>query len=1035
MRLIDDNGLERFGQQITQTYANEQQTTEALNAVENDINNHVHDDGVSINEVGDLNALDTNEKSNLVGAINEVYTSVLQNNKQLIVDAFGEPLTSDDSFYDMSNGITNLLNEFKGSLTKKGVEVNSNDKYKELVNKISTLSYNEPYIIKKVICGNAHLFILKQDGNVMSCGYNLRGQLGLGDIKNRVAFTKVEIDNVKDIYCGQHTTYLVKEDGSLWACGSNKNGQLGIGSYDENSHPTFVQVPFTGGDIAHIACGENYAIIVCEDGSIWGCGDNSFAQLGIDLGDGSITLENVTTFTKGSIDNVKKVACGVQHTIVLKNDGTVWGVGYNLEGELGLGNTETKYSFVNTGLSNIKDIACGYWYSFAVTNNNEVYATGYNNKGQLGLGDTTDRHSFTKVNINEVYQVACGYNSTYILKTNGSVWVTGYNDKGQLGLGDTTDRHSFTKATVADSYDILQVAVGVYHGYILSADGTLWVTGSNEFGQLALGFGATNFKKEFTKVDLYNTGDTSQINKYNYNVNVFFQTHEPIAAQYGDIWIPLSSSDYNLHFAKNASEITSKTDKDIYVRLANTYIKVNLDDSLNNFLNGIQNEFNINLTTNTFQYEFEQCNIPLFANAFSTVFAKIGLTKLYNSTTKTWDRIYSKFWNGSKWMGFTTEDDIDIYFTQRYDANSMHIGNFNLQKNSLTWHESIISILSKGDLYGTQSVMYGDVIATFVSANTNSNSCWLFTINRKTGDVLGIAELGKNKRESYIDFLNDGTIIVYFCNLTTYEYNLYKYDMQCNLLKTYNNKNNNSDFNAQMTRMWITDNCILLSDSSGTKLIAHDFDLTKHKESNLYAAVLAEGTTSSSAGHPTLANTTLPLTPTGKAWVLLKGTYGVNGESGFKRIVYDVDEDLNVTYTVGSTFLLPRDFRINYIGQATFTNFIHKETGEEMFVCWYINNYSYRSEVAIYNSEGTCVYQDMSLSERLVPLVVYEGGQLLLDHTLYGATTLYRFDLQTYELINLERKIPNSTSTAYGSARNMLTSSGKIGRNNENYGI
>ena len=379
---------------------------------------------------------------------------------------------------------------------------------KTIVGAINELFSNnkEPvdsFLIKKIACGNAHIIALCNDDTLWACGYNLKGQLGLGDITNRTTFVKVEnMSNIKDIACGQHNTYILKNDGTLWACGDNNNGQLGIGTYDENAHTTFIQVPFTGGEITHIACGKGHVLITCKDGSIWGCGDNSFAQLGIDVGTDTIVLENVTNFIKGTIDNVKKVACGQDHTIVLKNDGTVWGIGYNLEGELGTSDTENKYTFVNTNMTNVKDIVCGYWYTFVLTNNNEVYATGYNNKGQLGLGDTTDRHSFTKVNISDVSQIACGFNNTYILKTNGGVYATGHNNYGQLGLGDTTNRHSFTKVTTEDSYDIAQITCGVYHGYILKKDGTLWSVGSNQFGQLGLGLGTTANITIFTKVDI-----------------------------------------------------------------------------------------------------------------------------------------------------------------------------------------------------------------------------------------------------------------------------------------------------------------------------------------------------------------------------------------------------------------------------------------------------------------------------------------------------------------------------------------------------
>ena len=55
-----------------------------------------------------------------------------------------------------------------------------------------------------------------------------------------------------------------------------------------------------------------------------------------------------------------------EHSLILKNDGTLWGCGYNANGELGLGDTNSRYTFteVTTNTDDIKSVYCGYNHTF-----------------------------------------------------------------------------------------------------------------------------------------------------------------------------------------------------------------------------------------------------------------------------------------------------------------------------------------------------------------------------------------------------------------------------------------------------------------------------------------------------------------------------------------------------------------------------------------------------------------------------------------------------------------------------------------------
>ena len=342
-----------------------------------------------------------------------------------------------------------------------------------------------------------HSLILKNDNTLWGCGYNYYGNLGLGDIADRKIFTKVttNADNIKQVYCGYSHTFILKNDGTLWGTGNNYSGQLGLG--DGHDRYAFTQITTNTDNIKDVYCGGSYTIILKNDGTLWGCGANGSGQLG--LGD----TTNRTTFTQvtTNADNIKSVCCGSSHTLILKNDGTVWGCGHNGYGELGLGNNTNKNTFtqITTNINDIKEIYCGGSHTFMLKNDSTLWGCGYNYNGQLGLGDSDDRYTFTEIttNANNIKSICCGSHHTLILKNDGSLWGTGRNNCSQLGLGDTTDRTIFTQVTT-NINNIKEIYCGAHHAFILKNDGTLWGTGRNDFGNL--GLKDTNYRTTFTQI-------------------------------------------------------------------------------------------------------------------------------------------------------------------------------------------------------------------------------------------------------------------------------------------------------------------------------------------------------------------------------------------------------------------------------------------------------------------------------------------------------------------------------------------------------
>jgi alpha-tubulin suppressor-like RCC1 family protein len=90
-------------------------------------------------------------------------------------------------------------------------------------------------------------------------------------------------------------------------------------------------------------------------------------------------------------------------------------------------------------------------------NDNTIWSVGSNDYGALGLGDTTQRTTFTQVtnlpsgNIKEISGNS-GYRSdfyfndnSFILLDDGSLYGCGRNAVGELGIGDNISRNTFTQ--------------------------------------------------------------------------------------------------------------------------------------------------------------------------------------------------------------------------------------------------------------------------------------------------------------------------------------------------------------------------------------------------------------------------------------------------------------------------------------------------------------------------------------------------------------------------------------------------------------
>jgi alpha-tubulin suppressor-like RCC1 family protein len=374
---------------------------------------------------------------------------------------------------------------------------------------------------------SSHTVVLKNDGTVWGTGWNNQGQLGLGDTDSRKILTQmtsippVYQFSTKSISGGNRFTIILMNDGSLWGTGINTSGQLGLGNTDNKL--TLNQITTTSPSgyqnrAKYISCGGNHTIVLMNDGTLWGTGENGFGQLGLGNTNNKSTLTQITTtFPLGYQTRSKYISCGAYYTIILMDDGTVWGTGSNYSGQLGLGNTDNKSILTQITTTTFplgyqfsaKYISCGLDFTIILMNDGTIWGTGKNTSGQLGLGNNNDKLILTQITttIPSGYQfnakyVSCGWKHTIVLMNDGTLWGTGYNGtndfwSGQLGLSDTNDRVNLTQITTTfpSGYQnrAKYISCGAYHTIVLMDDGTVWGTGSNVSGQLGLNTTTPNY--------------------------------------------------------------------------------------------------------------------------------------------------------------------------------------------------------------------------------------------------------------------------------------------------------------------------------------------------------------------------------------------------------------------------------------------------------------------------------------------------------------------------------------------------------------
>lgn len=330
-----------------------------------------------------------------------------------------------------------------------------------------------------------------------------------------------------DIWKNMFGTYqhvlAVKTDGTLWATGDNTFGQIGDGT-SGNLTRVFKQVLVPDGNNAAWVSGgggTEHSAALRNDGRVfcWGRNDISAA-----CGNGAKSGNVVVPWNIHNTDaahrlfplstNFIDLRVGHRFNMAMDQNRNIWSWGNNGSRQLGreFNNTAgdaspnpTQDTYIRMtptfGYGSGETVIAGPWADFSAgayhagairQSDNALFMWGLPGNGQLGAppndaGRPNDpRQVPVPVTGKKWTRLFCGEYSTAALLDDGTAWVWGKNDSGQLGVSGSPT----TPTQLPGSWRFIQI--GLKSGAGVRTDGSLWVWGSNNTGLIGLGSGVSS---------------------------------------------------------------------------------------------------------------------------------------------------------------------------------------------------------------------------------------------------------------------------------------------------------------------------------------------------------------------------------------------------------------------------------------------------------------------------------------------------------------------------------------------------------------
>jgi alpha-tubulin suppressor-like RCC1 family protein len=300
-------------------------------------------------------------------------------------------------------------------------------------------------------------------------------------------------DRITQISSSSHTLALT-DTGEVWAWGTNYDGELGNGTEGTTvSSPT--KVAGLGG-VTKVFAASGWSLALKADGTVFGWGWNADGNMGYPYATGNPPNILVPTAIAG-LNNIIDIASSEITTYALRNDGVLLGLGHSSA----FRTATNYYGFTPIQvMTDVKTLGNGVNQSgtpgmFVVKNDGTVW----------GWGAAAPLLSPTAVNgpygyvqtptqvpgLTDAVGVSFKDSVVLVVRADGNVYSWGNNQFAQLGNG-LRGEINYTPTQIPTLTQVRQVVVAYDHSYALKTDGSFFVWGGSPYSEAAYGrIGAT----------------------------------------------------------------------------------------------------------------------------------------------------------------------------------------------------------------------------------------------------------------------------------------------------------------------------------------------------------------------------------------------------------------------------------------------------------------------------------------------------------------------------------------------------------------
>jgi alpha-tubulin suppressor-like RCC1 family protein len=251
--------------------------------------------------------------------------------------------------------------------------------------------------IVKISMGGRAYYALASDGTLYGWGTNQFGQLAHTVGTNFLTPVVVATGVVDfDSFRGE-TLIILQSGGVIKTVGFGSEGQRADGTTIQNQG-TFQTVTPSGSAVIRVVNGFSFSMVIRADGSVLAAGTNTQATGTTGGALGVTTTGAHSNWFTLPYTNAVEGGAGARTSYVIKNDGTLWSMGLNENGQLGVGFTQgtvftnqvsTPTQWVNPGGVTISQAMRHYASTFHVLGTNGKIYTAGGNGAEYARGDGT----------------------------------------------------------------------------------------------------------------------------------------------------------------------------------------------------------------------------------------------------------------------------------------------------------------------------------------------------------------------------------------------------------------------------------------------------------------------------------------------------------------------------------------------------------------------------------------------------------------------------------------------------------------------